>query len=143
MFQGKFTSKPIHLNLGATGLNFQRADILVHGIDQSGDSFEGRVFLNNPEASVETPPDPMNGYAGSFSVYGYGFWPEKPGDPPLKPNTVRAPIEKDLIATDAVRAAAAHGPEVVVTIVPVFPRDPVTDAHDALKLEGVSIEIRP
>jgi len=143
MFQGKFTSKPIHLKLGAKGLNFQRADILVHGVDQSGDSFEARVFLNNPEANRETPADPKHGYAGSFSVYGYGVWPEKPGDPPLEPNTIRAPIEKDVIATEAVRAAAAHSAYVVVTIVPVFPRDRLTDAHDALKLQGVSIEIHP
>jgi len=143
MFSGKFTSRPIRVNLGANGLNFQRADILVHGLDQSGESFEGRVFLNNPEANVETPADPKHGYAGCFSVYGYGLWPEKPGDPPSAPDTIRAPIDKDLIATDAVRAAAAHGPEVTVTIVPVFPRNPVVDAHTALKLEGVSIEIHP
>jgi hypothetical protein len=143
MFQGKFTSKPIHLKLGRSGLNFQRADILIHGLDQSGESFEGRVFLNNPEADIKTPADPKHGYAGSFSVYGYGFWPEKPGDPPPEPNTIRAPIYKDVIATDAVRAAAAHSPVVTVTIVPVFPRDPAEDAHQAMKLESVSIEIHP
>src|SRR5438874_13755786 len=110
MFSGKFTSKPIHLNLGSSGLNFERADILIHGLDQSGESFEGRVFLNNPEANLHTPPDPKQGYAGSFSVYGYGVWPGQPA----KPDTIRAPIEKDVIATDAVRAAAERGPDVTV-----------------------------
>jgi hypothetical protein len=143
MFAGKFTSKPIRLSLGPNGLSFQRADVLVHGLDQAGDSFEGRVFLNNPQANIETPADPKHGYAGSFNVYGYGLWPEKPGDPPSNPDTIRAPIDKDLIATDAIRVAAAHSPEVTVTIVPVFARDPVEDAAGAMKLEGVSIKIHP
>jgi hypothetical protein len=147
MFSGKFTSPPISLNLGANGLNFQRADILVHGLDQSGDSFEGRVFLNNPEANAETPADAAHGYAGSFGVYGYGIWPgvtdETPGVAPPRPDTIRAPIDKDLIATEAVRAAAVTGPEVTVTIVPVYLRDPVVPADDAMRLESVSIEIHP
>jgi hypothetical protein len=141
MHSGKFTSEPIHLKLGSNGLNFERADILIHGLDQSGESFEGRVFLNNPEANLHTPPEPGHGYAGSFSVYGYGVWPG--AAQPAKADTIRAPIEKDVIATDAVRAAAARGSNVTVTIVPVFPRNPVTDAQKAMKLEGVSIEIRP
>jgi hypothetical protein len=143
MYSGKFTSKPISLKLGENGLQFQRADILVHGLDQSGESFEGRVFLNNPGANFETPADPSHGYAGSFSVYGYGLWPEKPGGRPAKPDAIRAPIDKDVIATDAIRAAASHGSEVTVTIVPVFPRNPVKDAHRAMKLEDVTIEIHP
>ena len=80
MFSGKFTSKPTRLKLGPNGLDFQRADILVHSVDQAGDSFEGRIFLNNPDANLETPADAKHGYAGSFSVYGHGAWPEKAGD---------------------------------------------------------------
>jgi len=141
MTSGKFTSKPIRLELGPNGLNFQRADILIHGLDQSGASFEGRVFLNNPDAGIETPRDEKNGYAGSFSVYGYGIWPGEPAG--KAKDAVRAPIDKDVIATDAIRAAATHGTEVTVTIVPVFPRDPVVDASGAMKLDGVSIKIQP
>lgn len=143
MHSGRFTSEPIRLDLGSSGLNFRRADILVHGVDQSGDSFEGRIFVNNPAATIETPADPKHGYAGSFSVYGYGFWPEKPGDPPAAADTIRAPIEKDVIATEAVRAAAAQGPEVTVTIVPAYLSDPVREANQAMKLEKVSIKVYP
>jgi hypothetical protein len=141
MFRGKFTSEPIQLKLGPSGLRFQRADILVHGIDQSGDSFEGRIFLNNAGANIGTPTEPKYGYAGSFSVYGYGYWPDR--DHPEDPETIRAPIDKDLIATDAVRAAAGQGSAITVTIVPVFSGNPVADAGHALRLEGVSIKIQP
>lgn len=142
MFTGKFTSKPIRLSLGPNGLKFQRADILVHGLDQSGGSFEGRVFLNNPGADVGTPADPRHGYAGSFHVYGYGVWPGASGEA-KKPDTIRAPIDKDVIATEPVRAAATNGPEVTVTIVPVYQRDPAVEAAGAMRLERVSIEIHP
>jgi hypothetical protein len=123
-FSGSFVSEPIPVDLGPQGLNFKRADIEISGLDQSGPSFEGRVFLNNPGADVETPLEPENGYAGSFHVFGYGIWPEDVPEPAPRPQRssegVRAPITKDVIATDAVRAAAAKNPAIVVTIVPVF-----------------------
>ena len=144
--KGKFTTPPIPLKLGSKGLNFGRADILIHGVDQSGPSFEGRVFLNNPKAAFDTPTTPEHGYAGSFHVYGYGIWPDdiakerKPAE--AEADTIRAPIEKDLIATDALRQAGSRGSEVTVTVVPVT-GNPPHDAGDAMKLEGVSIEIHP
>ena len=100
-------------------------------------------YTRDPGANLETPSDLKNGYAGSFSVYGYGYWPQPAGGPPSNPEGIRAPIDKDVIATEAVRAAAAQGPEVIVTIVPVFLRNPVADASPALKLEGVSITVQP
>lgn len=142
--KGKFTTPPIPLKLGPRGLNFGRADILIHGVDQSGPSFEGRVFLNNPKATSDTPTTPEHGYAGSFHVYGYGIWPDDIGKEvkPAEPDTIRAPIEKDLIATDALRQAASRASEVTVTVVPVT-GNPPHDAGEAMKLEGVSIQIHP
>ena len=35
-------------------------------------SYEARVFLNNPAATLETPLEPGEGYAGSFNVFGHG-----------------------------------------------------------------------
>ena len=142
--KGRFTSAPIPLKLGPKGLNFERGDILIHGVDQSGGSFEGRVFLNNPNATIDTPTTPENGYAGSFYVYGYGLWPDDIGADrkPAEPDTIRAPIQKDVIATDALRHAAERGSDVTVTVVPVS-GNPPRDAGDAMKLQGVSIEIHP
>ncbi len=55
IIKGKFVSQPVRLNLGSKGLNFERADIEFQGLEQSGPSFEGRVFLDNPAATLETP----------------------------------------------------------------------------------------
>jgi hypothetical protein len=141
-----FVSPPIPLTLGPNGLRFSRADIEFYGVDQSGPSYEARVFLNNPDADLDTPLTPESGYAGSFHVYGYGVWPadigEKRGTRPDDAPTIRAPITKTVIATEAVRAAAKRGPEVTVSVVPVYPGHPPKDACDALKLERVAIVIR-
>ena len=77
-------------------------------------------------------------------MYGYGVWPDDIGKEKkaADADTIRAPIEKDLIATDALRQAAATGDAVTVTVVPVAGHPP-QDAGDAMKLEGVSIEIHP
>jgi hypothetical protein len=103
-------------------------ELAFSGIEQAGPSFEGRVFLNRPDADESTPLTPTEGYAGSFHVYGYGTHPppalaeEKrergPGGTPV------APIEKRLKADDeALHQALEASDELRVTVVPV-PVDP-------------------
>lgn len=141
----RFVSPPIRLDLGSKGLRFGQARIKLSGIEQAGSSFEGRVFLNNPTADLHTALTAENGYAGSFHVYGYGIWPadvaKVASERSVKPGPARAPIEKTVIATDAVRAAATQGSEVTVTVVPVYPGSPPRPASDALKLAGADIVI--
>ncbi|MGH9719641.1 MAG: hypothetical protein ACRD8O_05475 [Bryobacteraceae bacterium] len=125
-------------------LRFERGDIAFEGVDQSGPSFEVRVFLNNPDANLETPLTPEAGYAGSFHVYGYGTWPEDIGkttEDGAEPEAIRAPIEKFVIATEAIRKSASSGREVTVTVVPVF-GDPPQDAGRAFKFKDVRIVLR-
>jgi hypothetical protein len=114
-----FTSPPIPVGAGGADA-FQRAEIVVEGLDQSGPSFEARVFLNNPGADQRTEATPDNGYVGSIHVYGYGLWPGDVGaDTPPEPDGVRAPMTRSVPATDAIRAAAARDEPVTVTVVPV------------------------
>jgi hypothetical protein len=49
---------------------YRRADVELHGVDQAVPSYEGRIFLNRPEADRETPLDHDAGYLGSFFVFG-------------------------------------------------------------------------
>ena len=140
-----YVSLPIRLELGSKGLKFGRAQIKFAGIEQAGSSFEGRVFLNNPGADLHTAPTAENGYAGSFHVFGYGVWPQDVGKDPNeraeKTSVARAPIEKSVIATEAVRAAAARGPEVTITVVPLYPGSPPRSAYDALTISEIEILI--
>jgi hypothetical protein len=51
-------------------IGYSRADVELHGVDQAVPSYEGRVFLNRPDAGRDTPRDPEDGYLGSFFVFG-------------------------------------------------------------------------
>ena len=105
-----------------------RAMIEFTGIDLAGPSYEGRVFLNNPEAGPDTPLTLEQGYAGSFHVYGYGqMADERPEETPAETQPrqparrARLPIRRQIIASEAVRRAAAAGPATTVTLVAVPP----------------------
>jgi hypothetical protein len=93
----------------ARDASFTRANIEFDGVEQAGPAYEGRVFLNNPEAEANTPRTAECGYAGSFHVYGLGV-----------PLPEKASIRKSVIATEAVRAALAKSESVTVTVVPIY-----------------------
>src|ERR1700744_5231044 len=63
------SSQPIPT--GALDRTFARADVEFHGVDHSGPSYEGRVFLNTPDADATTELA-APGYAGSFYIFGHG-----------------------------------------------------------------------
>jgi hypothetical protein len=109
-----FTSEPIPIPPQAREGRFERADIVLEWIEQTGPSFDGHLFLKNPAANRDTGRGPASGYAGAFHVYGQG--PVAARD---EAGGVRAPITKQVIATDAVRAAARDAAELTVTVVPI------------------------
>jgi hypothetical protein len=104
------------------------AELIFTGIEQAGPSYEGRVFLNNPDAGDSTALTPETGYAGSFHVYGYGDQAppaiaeakakQQKGGAPV------APIEKRVRVDEAaLRAALDRSEELTVTVAPI-PADP-------------------
>jgi hypothetical protein len=66
----RFHSQPLELPADREGI--ARADLVFYGVDHSGPTYEGRIFLDNPRATAETPRDAEKGYAGSFTVFGHG-----------------------------------------------------------------------
>jgi len=50
--------------------DYARADVELHGVDLAVPSYEGRVFLNRPDADRDTPLDRDGGYLGSFFIFG-------------------------------------------------------------------------
>ncbi len=123
---------------------FGRADILFSGVDQSGPSYEVRVFVNNPSADERTDSTAENGYAGSFHVYGYGLWPDEPLGPEDEAGEMPRParVRRYLVATEAVRRAVAErGRTITVTAVAV-PYGGAPDALDVdLNFDDVSIRL--
>lgn len=130
--------------------SFFRADIVIDGLDHSGMSYEGRVFLNNGTADETTAQTPEYGYAGSFHIFGHGgcFGDDpshcevrktpRPYDP--RPSHALSPAQKVVIATEAVRQALGPGKPVTVTVVPVVRADtPKGDYESVLKFDKVTI----
>lgn len=149
----KLVSQPVQVDLSRLGNRYKRADLHVCGVDHSGPSYEGRVFLNHPEADENTSRTPDAGYAGSFYVFGHGgcYGDEGHCEIPAKrePYDLRTPhplLPEDhhITITDSLRRIEQAGTtELIVTVVPVV-RDapeyiPAEMVSDPLKVERVSI----
>jgi hypothetical protein len=65
----RFSSKPIELP--PADRPFERADLIFHGLDHSGASFEGQVFLD-PRGVGRDADAGHRAYVGSFFVFGHG-----------------------------------------------------------------------
>jgi tyrosinase len=120
-----FTSETLYV--GALDSNAYRADIEFHHVDHAGASYEGRVYLNKPDADETTGYDDPS-YAGSYHIFGHGGCLGDPGhcdveprrkyDPrPAHPLT---PAKKVVIATEAVKRAIEQGNEATITVVPII-----------------------
>jgi tyrosinase len=120
-----YTSKP--LNLDALDLSPYRADIEFHEVDHAGASYEGRVYLNNPEANEQTGYDDPS-YAGSYHVFGHGGCLGDPGHCEVEPRRRYDPrpahpltrAKKVVIATEAISRARKDGGKATVTVVPII-----------------------
>lgn len=145
-----YTSGRIGIDATPLAGDFARADIEFHGLDHSGASFEGRVFLNKPDADESTELTPDNGYAGSFHIFGHGgcygdvghceaHVEQRAFDP--RQSATLTPETKVVRATDALqRAAADQGEDITVTVVPVITgRTEQTGTEDVLKFDNLSI----
>ena len=120
-----FTAPP--LNIAPLDTEFVRADIELIGVDHSGSSYEGRVFLNNTSADADTERSDDTGYIGSYYIFGHGgclgddghcdvkardAFDPRPGHPLTK-------ARKVVIASEPLRTALA-GKRLTVTVVPII-----------------------
>ena len=66
-----FVSNPIPLKIKDPE-KIQEAELEFRGLYHNKESFEARVFLNNPAADHNTAKIDENGYAGSLYVFAHG-----------------------------------------------------------------------
>jgi hypothetical protein len=127
---------------------FTRADIEFHGVDHSGATYEGRVFLNNPAADESTPRTDES-YVGSFHIFGHGGCLGDVGHCDVRPRGLfdprpahpLTPARKLVVATDAIRAAIDTADALTITVVPVIvsTTPQVGRPDDLVKYERVRI----
>jgi hypothetical protein len=127
----RFVSPPIPL----AGLDrrFSRADLVFHGLDHSGPSYEVRIFFGRTDAAADTPKAAGEGYVASFYLFGHGGCAGQPGHCEVpesrRPFDVRPPHQllpatRWVTVTEAVRQAMEGGAALTVTavLVPVSGR---------------------
>ena len=131
----RFVFQDVPVDIKPGGQLFTEAKVIARSVDQSGPSFEVRVFLNNPDADDSTPLDEKHGYAGSFHVYGFGL------DRAEQSVSHKLPTDYAVPATRAIRDAVKRSPVVSVTLVPRY-YNTRTTASAAFHLDGVSITTR-
>lgn len=129
---------------------FVRADLEFIDVDHAGPSFEARVFINNPQANMSTPPMESYGFAGCFNVFGHGgcFGDEghcevharqKDSFDPRASHPL-IPMKKVVIATTAVRKAVNERRDIHVTVVPIIKSwTEKTDADDILRFDHINL----
>lgn len=115
--------------LGTAALDdkYTRADIEFLGVDHSGSSYEGRIYVNNPNADETTEPSTEAGYVGSFHIFGHGGCLGDTGHCDVKPQRLYDPrpghpltkARKVVMTGERLRAPLA-GDEITVTVVPVI-----------------------
>ena len=120
-----YTSKP--LSVGALDPAAKRIDIELHDVDHAGASYEGRVYLNKPDADDTTgTADPS--YAGSYHVFGHGGCLGDPGHCDVKERRPYDPrpahqlskATKVVTTSKEGRAAIQGADKVRVTVVPII-----------------------
>jgi hypothetical protein len=131
----RFVSAPLQLSPAILGAEYSRVNLVFHGVDHSKDSYEGRVYINAPDADASTGRD-VPAYVGSFHVFGHGGCfgdighcdlpqgPRRPFD--LRPAHQLTPHTKVLIVTDQLRSVlAGDGSQhsITVTVVAVVAGD--------------------
>jgi hypothetical protein len=135
------------------GSDFKRADLVFEGVEHAGPSYEARVFLNNPDATAETPRTAEEGYAGSFHIFGHGNCfgdvghcdVDERGKAPydLRLPHPLTPVRKLVKITDVLKSVLRRDGKLHhVTVVPVAYGYPVTTERDAegfLKYEKVQL----
>ncbi len=145
-----YTSGAISADAVSLTDDVTRADIEFHGLDEAEASYEGRVFVNNPEANEDTPPTPENGYAGSFFVFGvhgghHGDGGHGEGHASLlahDPRRSHAAAGRMVVtATDLLKRAMNAGQDVTVTVVPVnvLTMSEEGGTRDVVKFDRLSI----
>ncbi len=144
-----FVSRPLKLNVKTLDKNFYRADLEFHGVDHSGASYVGHVFINNPEADENTPKTLENGCVGSYSIFGHercfgdeGHCEMRKERLPFdyRPSHPLTPAYKRVIITaEVLKQIAKETDRFVVSIVPILAGGSQTADNTVVRLDTISL----
>lgn len=138
--------EPVPSAVVVPATDFKSADFEIGGIKHTGSTYEGLIYINNPDATPDTGKDEDAGYAGSFDVFGHGgcFGAEGHCDNrederrrfDNRPLARSIRMKKRVDISDALRNAAQSEPEIQFTIVA---RTSVPDPEGVLDVKRLSV----
>ena len=147
-YGNRFTSPEMYLEYSGDENDFYQAVIEFYGVDCTGPSYEGKVYVNNPNADENTPSNEKNGYVGSYYVFGNdGCWGGK-GHCEAKfqrmydsrKHSHIAPQYKFIDATKVLKKLARSKSNFTVTVVPRIGRDQkMSNVKDVVKCQRIRV----
>jgi hypothetical protein len=144
----RFHADNVRLSPGAAAGAFTRADLVFYGVEHRGPSFEARVFLNAAEATLDTPLDPAEGYAGFFVVFGHrgcfgdaGHCEVPVSRDPFdnRPPHALTPQTKMVEITTALKDPRIESSDISVTVLPIQPLKQTARLADVLFFTGLRL----
>lgn len=141
--------RDLKLSPSTIAREFTRADLVFYGVDHRGPSYEALVFLNAPEATLDTPLDVEAGFAGSFVIFGHGGCfgdvghcevPAAPRDPfDSRPPHGLTPQTKMVDITEAFKHPRCAGETLTVNVLPVVPHAEGAKQDNVLFFTGLRL----
>jgi len=129
-------TRPVDAGTVIRSADFSRADLEIGGIRTVGTSYEGRVYVNNPDATIDTGKNDT--YVGSFHVFAHGgcFGAEGHCDAPnerrlfdVRPLDPAIRMKKRVTVTEALRGMVGAEEKLQLTIVAIPVRGSSGDAE--------------
>lgn len=128
--------------------NHRKAELVLHNVIQPGQSYSMRIFINQPDADIDTPVADNDHYAGYVSFFGHGDCIGGPGhcDPPAglprrfdrRPLHHNTPRNFKVDITGTVQRMVGKGHKDIQATIVVLAADR-TKTPDHLRLDGLSI----
>ena len=150
-----YTTEKIQLSKEDLETDFYRADCVFRGVAVNVPTYEGRVFINNPTANLDTPNDSSHGYVGSYIIFGHAVCLGDEGHCDIhtqryKFDEIPYRLEPEpyisIKITEYLKDLSKNTQDFTVTVVPqVCPVDEdgeeKPDYENVVKIDRVSIEI--
>ncbi len=136
----------IRFSPAKVGKAFDSAELQLRNLHFPEESYEVRVFVNDPQANLETSVSGNDHYAGSLNIFGHGECYGAPGhcDPvPREPGDLReehhlTPVDRSIDLTPALRLAGPEKGGVSVTLV-VCDTDGKLVDHSVLSYDDIAL----
>jgi hypothetical protein len=135
--------------------DFYRADCVFRGVAMNVPTYEGRVFINNPTANLDTQKNSRQGYVGSYVIFGHAKCLGDEGHCDVR--TQRYKFDEvpyrlapepyiSIKITEYLKNLSKKTQDFTVTVVPrlckvIIDGDEKPDLENVVKIEKVSIEI--